>query len=391
MLEFYKKAVLALLALLLVSALAAFWCLERAFLHLPLLPSASSAIPWSTATETDEYQGGLSSVEVHDDSYSLDFELLVSTAAEYPQASVSLVFEDSKGQPALVDLSSYHSLSFNVKCAPANVLGFIAFTFEEHITQPGDFLTYRAPKTHFSCDPEWSEVTLDLTRLETPQWWLTQFQLALSMKSYELNRVAKIMFGNSYQSPKEVASRIQVNELRLHGRDWRYLYLLGVFLFIVWTAFGVWFFRQHTRALIGDLRSKIQKDRPLVAYQQLSVEPQHDRDKDAILRFMATEYAKPELNLDTMVTAIGVSRTKINDILKAELGFTFTGYLNKLRLTEAARLLAEKSEASIAEIAYGVGYKNVSYFNKLFKEEYGCTPKIFRSVYEEGPSDSQDG
>ena len=59
---------------------------------------------------------------------------------------------------------------------------------------------------------------------------------------------------------------------------------------------------------------------------------------------------------------------------------TFTGYVNKLRLTEAARLLSENSGAAILEIAYSVGYANVSYFNKLFKEEYGCTPKVFRSI-----------
>ena len=59
---------------------------------------------------------------------------------------------------------------------------------------------------------------------------------------------------------------------------------------------------------------------------------------------------------------------------------TFTGYLNKSRLTEAARLLSENSSAAILEIAYSVGDANVSYFNKLFKEEYGCTPKVFRSI-----------
>ena len=35
---------------------------------------------------------------------------------------------------------------------------------------------------------------------------------------------------------------------------------------------------------------------------------------------------------------------------------------------------------SVAEVAYSVGYANVSYFNKLFKEEYGCTPKVFKTV-----------
>jgi AraC-like DNA-binding protein len=59
---------------------------------------------------------------------------------------------------------------------------------------------------------------------------------------------------------------------------------------------------------------------------------------------------------------------------------TFTRYINKLRLTEAARLLTDKTGKPIAEIAYSVGYANASYFNKLFKEEYGCTPKAFRAL-----------
>jgi AraC-like DNA-binding protein len=84
--------------------------------------------------------------------------------------------------------------------------------------------------------------------------------------------------------------------------------------------------------------------------------------------------------MGTVAARIGADREKINEILKTELGMTFTAYVNKLRLTEAARLLKEKSATPIADIAYSVGYANISYFNKLFKEEYGCTPGAFRSL-----------
>ena len=47
-------------------------------------------------------------------------------------------------------------------------------------------------------------------------------------------------------------------------------------------------------------------------------------------------------------------------MLKSELGLAFTGCLNKLRLTEVAKLLAEKSGAVVVEIAYALGYANVS-------------------------------
>ena len=114
--------------------------------------------------------------------------------------------------------------------------------------------------------------------------------------------------------------------------------------------------------------------------QQLSPNPHRDRERSAILHAIASRFADAELELGAVAHGAGVNRNKVNDVLKAELGCTFTGYLNRLRLTEAARLLAERDSASITDIAYTVGYNHVSYFNKLFKLDYGCTPKAFRAA-----------
>jgi AraC-like DNA-binding protein len=378
--EFYNKALVGFLCLLAVSTLVSYLCLNRTYLHLPLVPAGKSDLLWRAEPTSDANRGGLSSIKINDDQFSLNFDFTISKKAEYPFASTELVFTDPTGKPVLVDLSQYDSISFSAKCSPANTLTLIMQTFDEKVSVPGDFLTYRAPSAFFSCNQKWSRVELDLTRLETPQWWFTMFKLELSQQAYKLDKVAKIIFGTTFQSPLETASSVQLDEVTLNGRDWRYVYLLGALLLAMWSTYLFWLFRLHTQVLIRDLKDKIQKDRPLVAYQQLSVEPHRDKEKSAILRFMATEYANPDLDVETIVNAMGVNRTKVNDILKAELGFTFTTYLNKLRLTEASRLLAEKEEANVAEIAYSVGYKNVSYFNKLFKEEYGCTPKIFKSL-----------
>jgi AraC-like DNA-binding protein len=143
--------------------------------------------------------------------------------------------------------------------------------------------------------------------------------------------------------------------------------------------------------LTKDVRGRLQKDLPFVAYQQLSLEPHRDREKTAVLPFIGSKYADPALELDTVVEQTGVNRTKVGELLKTELGYTFSGYVNKLRLTEAARLLAEKESAAVAEIAYSVGYGNVSYFNKLFKEEYGCTPKAFRDACKRGVATVEEG
>lgn len=378
--EFYKKALITFFSLLLLSLLVGYFCVNRTFLKVSLLPSQTGALPWYSGFNTDEYRGGGSKARLEDDKFSLTFELNLSHKAQYPNAAHEIRFGAGEGKDILIDLSQYDHLTFSAKCSPANIIMFAAHIFEEKLTVASDPDTYRGPVTFFSCNEQWKQIDLDLTRLETPQWWFDKYKLALSKKEYKLDKVSKLTFGSSFQSPYDVNARVQLQEIVLSGRDWFYLYLLGGFLSAVWIGYGFWFFHSHTKAVIDALQKKMQHDRPLVAYQQLSVEPHRDKEKSAILHFMATNYSNADLSLESMAATIGVSRTKINDILKAELGFTFTGYLNKLRLTEASRLLSDKEDANIAEIAYSVGYKNVSYFNKLFKEEYSCTPKAFKSL-----------
>ena len=378
--EFYKKSLLAFLVLMAASMLVAYLCLQRSYLNAPLLPGKDSPIPWRLMSSSDASRGGKSSVQIQDDPQRLRFDLNVATSVDYPFAGVVLAFQDRLRKPLHVDLSHYSSVSLSVKCSPANTLMLSVPTFDRRISKRDQILSYRTPSAYFSCNENGSRVELDLTRMETQQWWFDMFKLDISHRAYKLDQVPRIEIGSTFQSPRNIVSRVDIDVLELNGRDRRYLAFATVLLALAWTGFGIWFFRQHSLALIGDVKNKLQKDLPFVAYQQLSLEPHRDREKTAILRLIATSYAKPDLDLERVVAETGVNRNKVNDILKAELGFTFSGYLNKLRLTEAARLLAEKSTATVAEIAYSVGYSNVSYFNKLFKEEYGCTPKVFRSA-----------
>lgn len=378
--EFYNKALVSFLCLLVASALFAYLCVDKTFLRVSLLPNPDERYQWHSEPHVDTYEGGNSTLSLSDDVFSLNFNFTIRQQAQYPFAAINMVFGKQGASTTFTDLSAFDTISFNTKCSRANTLTFTMLTFDEQVSKLEDHLSYRAPATFFACTPQWQTVEVDLTRLESPQWWFDMFKVDLSRKAYTLNKVAKINIGSSPQSPKEVETNVQLSEITLIGHNWFYLYLLGTSLFVVWGGYGLWLFRQHTRALVNELQNKIQRDRPLVAYQQISVEPLRDKDRSSILHFMATQYANADLNLEAMASEIGVSRTKINDILKSELGFTFTGYLNKLRLTEAARLLAKVDEANIAEIAYSVGYKNVSYFNKLFKEEYRCTPKTYKSL-----------
>jgi AraC-like DNA-binding protein len=379
--EFYKRALLALIVLLLADALLAVFFVYRTFPTRTLLPAQSDGARWQYGTYSDVATGGASSVHLHGasrDRLRFDFKLDDGTA--YPFVAADLTFKDDKGQQIHEDWSMFRTITFVAKCAPANSATFEVSTFDEKISKPSKFETYRPPRTYFSCNEQGMAVTLDLARLLIPEWWFPAMKQDLARQGYKLDKVAKILFGSSAATPRNVDAYIEISELALHGRDYRYLAALAIIVLGGWLAFGAWFFLAHSRALLASVDTKMKTNLPLVAYRQLTLEPYKDKEKASILRYIASAYTDPKLDLEAVVEGTGANRYKINEVLKSELGMTFTSYLNKLRLTEASRLLAEKSSAAVSEIAYLVGYSNVPYFNKLFKEEFGCTPKAFRTL-----------
>jgi AraC-like DNA-binding protein len=372
----YSKALVRLFLILGVSILIGYLCVSRSYHRVPLF--GQEDFSWEVRKHnTDDAS---TEVKAKVDAARLIMEFLLSGSNPHSYVSSALYFTDREGKPALLDWSRFDKISFEARCFPAGTIRIGLSTFDDKLSKPGDLMTYRAPTAYVNCNPDGDRAEIDLTHMVIPQWWVDMNKLNPSDLGYSLAKVAQIEIGTSNASRAGIPSRIEIANIEMHAREVGYLYFLAAFLTLAWGGFGFWFVKQYAAALAHDLHERMQKDLPLVAYQQLTLEPHREKEKSSILRMLATRYADPELDLETVVSETGVNRNKVNDILKAEMGYTFIGYLNKLRLTEASRLLVANTSASIAEIAYSVGYKNSSYFNKLFKEEYQCTPKAFREA-----------
>jgi AraC-like DNA-binding protein len=387
MLGFYKKALVAFLGLAALTALLVYVCIERVFVSDALFPAHESAIPWKFETLTDVHRGGSSTISVTDDIYSLGYEYRLSDDVEYPSVIAVVAFSENKTTRNLVDLSKYSAASFRVMCAPRNVLAFYVYSFDEKVTDPGDIHTYRIARALFTCDEEWSEVEIDLRHLKIPEWWLEHVGVDVADQDYRLDKAVAIAFDNTREGPVNTRAKVKIGELTLRGRDWHPAWAFAGFLAAIWIGSISWLFKQYTASMVAEINSKLKKNRSLMAYRQLSIEPHRDKEKSQVLRFMATEYKNPDMSLEFAVARLGINRAKINELLKDELGMTFNAYLNRLRLAEAARLLSRQGEINVTEIAYSVGYNNVSYFGKLFKNEYGCTPGKFIGLYESKEAD----
>ena len=84
-----------------------------------------------------------------------------------------------------------------------------------------------------------------------------------------------------------------------------------------------------------------------------------------------------DFTVERLGEEVGLSRVQLYRKVKALTGQTPVDLLKKARL-ERARLLVEKTDKSISEIAYEVGFTAPSYFNKCFKDEFGASPGVLR-------------
>jgi AraC-like DNA-binding protein len=72
-----------------------------------------------------------------------------------------------------------------------------------------------------------------------------------------------------------------------------------------------------------------------------------------------------------------------NRLIKEYSGYTYTQYLQKIRLAQAEELLI-KTKLPVDEIAIRVGYQSKSYFYRIFYDSIGMTPAQYRQKHNLG-------
>jgi transcriptional regulator GlxA family with amidase domain len=75
---------------------------------------------------------------------------------------------------------------------------------------------------------------------------------------------------------------------------------------------------------------------------------------------------------------MGVSRMQLYRKFNALTNMTVKEFIRSIRLKRAAQLLLEK-KMSITEIAYAVGFRDLSHFRKCFHSEYGMSASEYIS------------
>lgn len=100
---------------------------------------------------------------------------------------------------------------------------------------------------------------------------------------------------------------------------------------------------------------------------------------ETVFNYLSANYQK-SLSLGEISNLVGMTEISFSRFIKKRSGKTFVECLNDIRLDHASELLIETPQ-TIAEIAYGCGFNNLSYFNRIFKKKKGIPPKDFRKKH----------
>jgi AraC-like DNA-binding protein len=162
---------------------------------------------------------------------------------------------------------------------------------------------------------------------------------------------------------------LDITEIGLHKNMWPfYIYSVGLLMFyfteIPLSSFP-WKRRKKLKVNFNNNRSILKNT--------------FEEEEEMVFKYLNSNYYKHDLTVIQLQEATNIHERKVSKIIKDKTNMSFKQFLNKLRLTEAKKMLTD-SDMQISEIGYKVGYGNISHFNRIFKATENCTPNEYRRV-----------
>lgn len=97
---------------------------------------------------------------------------------------------------------------------------------------------------------------------------------------------------------------------------------------------------------------------------------------EKITRIINQNIDNPDLNVEMLAEGVGMSRVHMHRKLKELTNQSARDFIRTIRLRQAAELLSNQ-KLTVSEVAYALGFSNLSHFSNTFREFYGVSPKEF--------------
>lgn len=152
-------------------------------------------------------------------------------------------------------------------------------------------------------------------------------------------------------------------------------------------SIGIYLYRKRTsRKLVSQHRkysSRIEKGMSILTEQDREDSGRELYRKIEYLMDTEKVFRMNDMSLDRLAEMTGSNRTYVSNMLNRYSGMSYYNYIDTYRIREATKILSEKPDFPLKQLAYDVGYNSASVFYKAFARETGCTPGQYRKTIAE--------
>lgn len=108
----------------------------------------------------------------------------------------------------------------------------------------------------------------------------------------------------------------------------------------------------------------------------VSIKSADEKLLEKVHQFIGKNMDNPLLSVEMIASEIGISRVHLHRKLKQLTHMTTRDLIRSIRLKQAAQMM-NKNGLSVSEVAYAVGYSDLSNFSISFKQAYGLSPSAY--------------
>lgn len=106
-------------------------------------------------------------------------------------------------------------------------------------------------------------------------------------------------------------------------------------------------------------------------------EAEGDSVLNRVINYIQKNYVSENLSIKEVAKATYITPAYLGRLFKKSIGYSFTEYVNRVRVDKAKTML-RKTDQTTEMIAKNVGFKERSYFCKVFKKYVGLSPNEYR-------------
>lgn len=248
---------------------------------------------------------------------------------------------------------------------------------------------YKSLSDAYHIEKKWSDAYLCFVKF---------YEISDSLFSAENEWTVNELLIKYHSSEKD--QKIKESELEIVKKNRTTVILLMVILFIV-ILLVIFFFRYSEknkmyRKIAKQYSDAIQNEKKLKEYASL-LEKRLDEPDDTKKNIYSEKnndifqrlencmkndriFKTQALTRDSVAEMLNTNRTYLSRALSDNCGKSFSQYINSYRVHESLKLLSDpKNDMPLKAIAFETGFSSLNTFYKIFRDEVGMTPAMYRN------------